>query len=604
MISGPDFVDKAGLLQNVNKSRVPKPTPDSRVSVLFVVCFLVILAVIGVSGWFYLNESLRTRPEAVTARAEIEKPVAVTPPIEPDKPVSEVERKAEPQSSVSKIPDIPPAPPIIAATPQADTTIPDAGQKAEAVDNPLLTQKADIPGPLMAEPEIEPSPIQEESATESEAKVITPDLNPATKPFDRESPEKPAATVLTPTTDQLPTADKTAPSTEPLAEPPLPEDVPASDETAASEQIVEKKIEPQLPETAANIEKEPISESEPEAMLPEVVVQASPSEQDDKTKDVTRKDEQGEATPPEVTAMDDDAPATSEAGDTQTLSVEPTKVPDRQPQNDLEGSSTSTAVAAPEPAKTPAATEPLLAQKLPWQENAQPFEDPKNLPRIAIVISEMGVSDTYTNAAIKNLPANMTLAFNPYARNLQKIVTEARDAGHEVLLQLPMEPKGYPAYDPGPHALLTNLSAKENLARLNWALERFTGYVGITNQMGSKFTASAENIQPVLAEVKSRGLLYLDSRTASDSVAASIAHALEIPVAINNRFLDHKANGETIDARLEILEEIAKRTGSAIGIGYPHPLTFEHLRAWAATLAERGIVLAPISALVNRQEIK
>ncbi|GLQ07873.1 divergent polysaccharide deacetylase family protein [Sneathiella chinensis] len=242
--------------------------------------------------------------------------------------------------------------------------------------------------------------------------------------------------------------------------------------------------------------------------------------------------------------------------------------------------------------------------QLPWRTYARPFADPMERPRIAIVISEMGMSQPATRSTIQNMPGAVTLSFNPYARDLQAWIEEARAAGHEVLLQLPMEPFGYPANDPGPQSLLTSLTDQENINRLEWMLGRFTGYTGVTNQMGSKFTASAEDIQPVLEVLKERGLLFLDGRTSSKSVAGPLAASLNLPVAINNRFLDHKADRATIDARLADLERIARYTGTAIGIGYPYPVTLERLQVWAQTLSRKGFALVPVSAAVNRQEFQ
>ena len=236
----------------------------------------------------------------------------------------------------------------------------------------------------------------------------------------------------------------------------------------------------------------------------------------------------------------------------------------------------------------------------PWQAYAAAFNYADDRPRIAIVISEAGISPSRTREAIEKLPAAVTLGFNPYGTNLQELVDQARGEGHEVLLQLPMEPVGYPKIDPGPQAMMTDLTEDENRARLDWALNRFTGYAGVTNQMGSKFTAVTDSIQPILVVLKEKGFFYLDSRTASNSVAAEIADDLDIPVAINNRFLDHKADGALIDARLTELESIAQRTGSAIGIAYPHSETFRHLSSWADTLDQKGLVLAPVSALIER----
>jgi uncharacterized protein len=240
----------------------------------------------------------------------------------------------------------------------------------------------------------------------------------------------------------------------------------------------------------------------------------------------------------------------------------------------------------------------------PWRVYARPFDDPLDRPRIAIIISDMGMSNSATQSAIQNLPGAVTLSFNPYGRKLQDWVEQARAAGHEALLQLPMEPFGYPQNDPGPQSLLTRLTDKENIKRLDWMLGRFTGYAGVTNQMGSRFTALSEEITPVLNVLKSRGLLYVDGRTSAKSVAGPLAAQLNVPVAINNRFLDNRADRTSIDDRLAELEKIARITGTAVGIGYPYPVTLERLAAWSQTLNRKGIVLAPISAVINRQEIQ
>ena len=128
-------------------------------------------------------------------------------------------------------------------------------------------------------------------------------------------------------------------------------------------------------------------------------------------------------------------------------------------------------------------------------------------PRIAVLINGMGLSDGATAEAIKGLPAPISVAYGAYGRNLQDWVEKARQEGHEVLLQIPLEPLDYPTNDPGPHTLLTTLPPEENLKRLQWLMSRFTGYVGITNLMGAKFEPTQASFVPVLEEVKARGLL-------------------------------------------------------------------------------------------------
>lgn len=221
--------------------------------------------------------------------------------------------------------------------------------------------------------------------------------------------------------------------------------------------------------------------------------------------------------------------------------------------------------------------------------------------RIAVVINGLGLSDTATGDGIAKLPAEVTLAFSPYGRNLQGWVRQARDAGHEVMLQIPLEPFDYPDNDPGPHTLLTNLPAEENLKRLQWLLARCTGYVGVTNHMGAKFAASQESFLPVLEELKARGLLYLDDGAAGPSTAAQIARDMGLFFSVAQVHIDATQSPEDIDRKLAKLEKAALEKGLAIGVGTSLPLTIDRVAKWAAKLKSKGIVLVPASAAVSAQ---
>jgi polysaccharide deacetylase 2 family uncharacterized protein YibQ len=237
----------------------------------------------------------------------------------------------------------------------------------------------------------------------------------------------------------------------------------------------------------------------------------------------------------------------------------------------------------------------------PWQTYARPFDPGDRRPRVAIIVSGLGLSGAATEAAIQRLPGPVTLAFAPYSKGLPQWIALARAAGHEVLLDLPMEPVNFPANDPGPHTLLTSLTADQNRERLHWLLGRVTGYVGVVNRMGSRFTTSATHVRPVLKELEKRGLLFVDSRSSLRSVAAQMAREVGLPRAINNRFIDGEASRDAIDSRLHEIERIAKASGYAVGIGAPFPVTIDRLVRWAKTLESKKLVLAPISALVNTQ---
>lgn len=236
----------------------------------------------------------------------------------------------------------------------------------------------------------------------------------------------------------------------------------------------------------------------------------------------------------------------------------------------------------------------------PWQVYARPVDRADKRPRISIVIIALGLSSAATEAAIQGLPGPITLAFAPYSRRLSEWIRLARAAGHEVLLNLPLEPVNFPALDPGPRTLLTSLSEEENKERLMWTLSRGTGYVGVADFVGSKFTMSRKALIPVLLALNERGLLFLDSRSAPRSLAREVASDVGIPFVSSARFVDEWASRDAIDARLAELEQLAKARGVAVGMASPYPVSLERIAAWSAKLDAAGIALVPVSEIARR----
>ncbi len=238
----------------------------------------------------------------------------------------------------------------------------------------------------------------------------------------------------------------------------------------------------------------------------------------------------------------------------------------------------------------------------PWQVYARPFDRADKRPRIAILLTGLGLSGAATEAAINDLPGGVTLGFNPYAPKLDEWIGYARAAGHEAFLAVAMEPVDYPRVDPGPHTLLISLDRQQNVERLQWVLSRVTGYVGVVTAAGSRFTTSQADLLPILDEIKSRGLMFVDSRSTENSVAGSLAKSIGLPRAVSDLSLDQQqASRDAIDQRLQQLEQIARQTGVAVGLGEVYPVTIERLAQWIPTLERKGIVLAPVSATADMQ---
>jgi polysaccharide deacetylase 2 family uncharacterized protein YibQ len=262
--------------------------------------------------------------------------------------------------------------------------------------------------------------------------------------------------------------------------------------------------------------------------------------------------------------------------------------------------SPQTATIVPPPGLEPQARpESNPATEPAWLRYAVPAPPAEGRPRIAIIIDDLGLDRRRTARAI-GLQGAVTLSFLAYAEDLPLQTAAAREAGHELLVHVPMQPINR-AIDMGPNGLKTSLSPAELERRLRWDLARFKGYVGINNHMGSRFTEDAAGMTTVLKELKARGLLFIDSRTIGNSVGSSVARRLGVPYARRDVFLDDVAKLPAVMARLAETEAVARRHGTAIAIGHPHDATLEALYQWLPTLAKKGIELVPVSAVVKGQ---
>lgn len=222
------------------------------------------------------------------------------------------------------------------------------------------------------------------------------------------------------------------------------------------------------------------------------------------------------------------------------------------------------------------------------------------LGRIAIVVGGLGLSRNGTDIAIAMLPAAVSLAFAPYGADLQHDGERARQAGHETLLQIPMEPFDYPDSDPGPRTLTVAARPADNLENLRWAMGRFTGYVAIMNYMGGKLTADEKAIGAVLREADQRGIGFLDDGTSSRSRVSAAGGDGRIARA--DLVIDGVPRADMIDKALQQLETLAKSGRLVVATANALPVTVDRIAQWARTLEARGILLVPVSAaMVQRR---
>jgi len=218
-------------------------------------------------------------------------------------------------------------------------------------------------------------------------------------------------------------------------------------------------------------------------------------------------------------------------------------------------------------------------------------------PKVAIIIDDLGQNHDIDLLFVElNLP--LSLAILPSATFTDLVVREATRRGREILLHQPMEPKDYPCVKPGMGALLLSMNEGEIREMLDRNLIQVAGARGINNHMGSSFTESRKKMSMVLRELKRRGLFFVDSRTSKESVGYEQAKRIGLPAAQRTVFLDNSTDPEDINRQIEHLFRIARRLGTAIGIGHPYRQTLEILyKRRDILLGEADMV--PVSGLVR-----
>lgn len=253
------------------------------------------------------------------------------------------------------------------------------------------------------------------------------------------------------------------------------------------------------------------------------------------------------------------------------------------------------AVSRPEQAASP--SPPILyEEKIKTEDKQLLVPGGQGKGQIAVIIDDVGLVHSLSSRAIK-LPAFVTLSFLPYASELQAQADVARQAGHTLMLHLPMEPLGRES--PGPNALLTQQDQAEWARRLDLALNSFTGFSGVNNHMGSKFTMDAKGMTFVANVLREKGLFFVDSRTSGKSIAEEVMRRSGVPTVKRDVFLDDDPAMVAVRSELARAEQVARRKGQAVVIGHPHAVTLEALEDWIPDAQARGFQLIPVQELVK-----
>lgn len=236
----------------------------------------------------------------------------------------------------------------------------------------------------------------------------------------------------------------------------------------------------------------------------------------------------------------------------------------------------------------------------PFEAYRRPFTPVEGKPVVSILVMDIGISDSASKSVMSEISPEVSVAVSPYATEVDFWLNESRDKGHEVWLQLPVEPERYPMDDSGPQTLLVNALEKQNYNKLVWTMSRGSGYAGFVTGAESAFMHSANDLRPVIGEIYKRGLGFVDGDINPSETPSSMATGLNAPYARNDVWIDMPSTPEHIAASLRQMEVLAQGQGSAVGFIHSTPTGLKMLQSWIDGLPQKGIVLAPLSAQTQK----
>ena len=239
----------------------------------------------------------------------------------------------------------------------------------------------------------------------------------------------------------------------------------------------------------------------------------------------------------------------------------------------------------------------LYTHSIVLQFNGSKAESKKGRPKVALIIDDLGYDPGLAKAFMK-LDIPVTLSVLPSAPFTGRIVREARKHGSDLMLHLPMEPKNYPAVNPGPGTLFVSMDEHELLQRVADDLKQVPGAIGVNNHMGSLFTENPDKMGVILRALGKAKLFFIDSRTTPDSVGYDLAKRMHIPAGKRTVFLDNDLNAAAMEFQVRRLLNMARHKGWAIAIGHPHKATVDILENYLEKMVD-GIEIVPVSDIVG-----
>ncbi len=186
---------------------------------------------------------------------------------------------------------------------------------------------------------------------------------------------------------------------------------------------------------------------------------------------------------------------------------------------------------------------------------------------LALIIDDVG----YNLSALKRLlalsvpVAISVLPEGPFAEQSARL---AHQSGQVVMLHLPMQPLD-PSLQMSESFLLEGMSEETLRDTFKRDIDRVPFAEGVNNHMGSQLTQMEVPMQQVMQLCLEHRLFFVDSKTSSSSVAATVAKSMGVNWASRHFFLDHIMSPEAMNHEWERARSCVKKGHRCIVIAHP-----------------------------------
>jgi len=228
--------------------------------------------------------------------------------------------------------------------------------------------------------------------------------------------------------------------------------------------------------------------------------------------------------------------------------------------------------------------------------------DVRPLPAIALIIDDLGNQRRPGRLAVK-LPGPVACAFLPHGPFTRELARRAHAAHKEVMLHLPMQPLESEGNRPEPGMLALDMTFDQFRETFERDIAAVPYVSGLNNHQGSLLTRHPGDMGWLMQAIRGHGgLFFVDSRTTPATVARRLAQEYGIPNSERNVFLDNEPEPDKVRSKFRELARLARRNGTALGIGHPHPATLEVLVDELRKLGDDGVQLVPVARLIELQK--